>query len=106
MLAPLGHIPYATLRLGLRGGEGRDLLEWGHEAKNTGLAYAPVSQAHGHHHTQFNVSPCCTAAQTCPVPTVDSHAPLRVAFECTLAVWASGSARLLERGGGGGGEGV
>ena len=27
----------------------------GHEATDTGLAYAPVSQAHGHHHTQFNV---------------------------------------------------
>ena len=24
----------------------------GHEATDTGLAYAPVSQAHGHHHTQ------------------------------------------------------
>ena len=35
----------------------------GHEATDTGLAYAPVSQAHGHHHTQFNVLPCCTAAQ-------------------------------------------
>ena len=30
--------------------------------------------------------PCCTAAQT-------SSLPLRVAFECALAVWASGSAR-------------
>ena len=38
-------------------------------------------------------SPCCTAAQTSSVPTVDSHAPLRVAFECALAVWAYGSAR-------------
>ena len=35
----------------------------GHEATDTGLAYAPVSQAHGHHHTQFNVLPCCTAAR-------------------------------------------
>ena len=25
----------------------------GHEATDTGLAYAPVSQEHGHHHTQF-----------------------------------------------------
>ena len=58
----------------------------GHEASDTGLAYAPVSQAHGHHHTQFNVLPCCTAAQTSSVPTVDSHAPLWVAFECALAV--------------------
>ena len=33
--------------------------------------------------TQFNVLPCCTAAQT-------SLVPLRVAFECALAVWASG----------------
>ena len=65
---------------------------WGHEATDIGLAYAPVSEAHGHHHTQFNVLPCCTAAQTSSVLTVDSHAPLRVAFECALAVWASGSA--------------
>ena len=40
-----------------------------HEATDTGLAYAPVSQAHGHHHTQFNVLPCSTAAQTSSVPT-------------------------------------
>ena len=71
------------------GGGGRRV---GHEATDTGLAYAPVSQAHGHHHTQFNVLPCCTAAQTSSV--VDSHAPLWVAFECALAVWASGSARF------------
>ena len=32
----------------------------GHEATDTGLAYAPVSRAHGHHHIQFNVLPCCT----------------------------------------------
>ena len=36
--------------------------------------------------TQFNVLPCCTAAQT-------SSVPLQVAFECALTVWASGSAR-------------
>ena len=65
----------------------------GHEATDTGLAYAPVSQAHGHHHTQFNVLSCCTAVHTSSVPTVDSHAPLRVAFEWALAVWASRSAR-------------
>ena len=47
----------------------------GHEATDTGLAYAPVSQAHGHHHTQFNVLPCCTAAQTTSVPNVALHAP-------------------------------
>ena len=40
----------------------------GHEATDTGLAYAPVSQAHGHHHTRFNVLPCYTAAQTSSVP--------------------------------------
>ena len=28
-------------------------LEGGHEATDTGLAYAPVSQAHGHHHTHL-----------------------------------------------------
>ena len=53
----------------------------GHEATDTGLAYAPVSQAHGHHHTQFNVLPCCTAAQTSSVPSVALHSPLQVAIE-------------------------
>ena len=47
------------------------LVRSGHEATDTGLAYAPVSQAHGHHHTQFNVLPCCTAAQTRSVPSCD-----------------------------------
>ena len=63
---------------------------WGHEATDTGLAYAPVSQAHGHHHTQFNVLPCCTAAQTSSVPIVALRLPLQVAIA----------------GGGGGGGGV
>ena len=49
------------------------LYREGHEATDTGLAYAPLSQAHGHHHTQFNVLPCCTAAQTKSV-----HLPHRV----------------------------
>ena len=48
----------------------------GHEATDTRLAYAPVSRAHGHHDTQFNVLPCCTAAQTRSVPSVVSHVPL------------------------------
>ena len=51
-----------------------------------GLAYAPVSQAHGHHHTQFNVLPCCIAAQTRSVPNVASRVPLQVAIESSLAV--------------------
>ena len=54
---------------------------WGHEATDTGLAYAPVSEAHGHHHTQFNVLPCCTAAQTRSVPNVALRSPLHVAIE-------------------------
>ena len=33
----------------------------GHEATETGLAYAPVSQAHGHNHI-VQCYPCCTAA--------------------------------------------
>ena len=33
----------------------------GHEATETGLAYAPVSQAHGHNHI-VQCSACCTAA--------------------------------------------
>ena len=40
----------------------------GHEATDTELAYAPVSQAHGHHHTQFTAnqisSECCLAFAT------------------------------------------
>ena len=36
-----------------QGGERR-----GHEATDTGIAYAPVSHAHGHHHTRFSVLPC------------------------------------------------
>ena len=34
---------------------------WGHEATETGLAYAPVSQAHGHNHI-VQCFACCTAA--------------------------------------------
>ena len=33
----------------------------GHEATETGLAYAPVSQAHGHNHI-VQCFACCTAA--------------------------------------------
>ena len=50
----------------------------GHEATDTGLAYAPVSQAHGHHHI-VQCFPCCTAAQT-------SSEPLQVAVDCALAL--------------------
>ena len=32
----------------------------GHEATDTGLAYAPVSQAHGHNHIVQCFSRCCT----------------------------------------------
>ena len=49
--------------------------------------------------TQFNVLPCCTAAQT-------SSVPLQVAFDCALAVCTSGSPRTHHpptRGGGAGG---
>ena len=40
------------LVLGTAGAAGCVLVpQWqGHEATDTGLAYAPVSQAHGHHH--------------------------------------------------------
>ena len=36
-------------------------LHKGHEATETGLAYAPVSQAHGHNHI-VQCFACCTAA--------------------------------------------
>ena len=35
----------------------------GHEAMDTGLAYAPVSQAHGHHHSVQ----CFASLQRCSV---------------------------------------
>ena len=41
----------------------------GHEAADTGLAYAPVSQAHGHHHSaQCFASLHRSAARFCTTP--------------------------------------
>ena len=62
-------------------------LSGGHEATETGLAYAPVSQAHGHNHIVQCVS-CCTAAQT-------SSVPHHVVVDCALALvlWTLRSAR-------------
>ena len=62
-------------------------LRKGHEATETGLAYAPVSQAHGHNHIVQCV-PCCTAALT-------SSVPHQVVADCTLAsvLWTLRSAR-------------
>ena len=59
----------------------------GHEATETGLAYAPVSQAHGHNHIVQCFS-CCTAAQT-------SSVPHQVVADCALALvlWTLRSAR-------------
>ena len=59
----------------------------GHEATETGLAYAPVSQAHGHNHIVQCFS-CCTAAQT-------SSVPHHVVADCALALvlWTLRSAR-------------
>ena len=59
----------------------------GHEATETGLAYALVSQAHGHNHIVQCVS-CCTTAQT-------SSVPHQVVADCTLALvlWTLRSAR-------------
>ena len=59
----------------------------GHEATEPGLAYAPVSQAHGHNHIVQCFS-CCTAAQT-------SSVPHQVVAECALALvlWTPRSAR-------------
>ena len=42
---------------------------WGHDATDTGLAYAPVSQAHGHHHSvQCFASLHRSAARFCTTP--------------------------------------
>ena len=59
----------------------------GHEATETGLAYAPVSQAHGHNHIVQCFS-CCTTAQT-------SYVPHQVVADCALALvlWTRRSAR-------------
>ena len=41
----------------------------GHEATDTGFAYAPVSQAHGHHHSvQCFALLHCSAYQFCTTP--------------------------------------
>ena len=42
-------------------GEGGEHGRRGHEATETGLAYAPVSQAHGHNHI-VQCFACCTVA--------------------------------------------
>ena len=59
----------------------------GHEATDTGLAYAPVSRAHGHNHIVQCFSRC-TAAQT-------SSVPHQVVSDCALALvlWTLRSAR-------------
>ena len=59
----------------------------GHEATETGLAYAPVSQVHGHNHIVRCFS-CCTAAQT-------SSVPHKVVADCALAsvLWTLRSTR-------------
>ena len=45
------------------------LLNFGHEATDTGLAYAPVSQAHGHNHIVQCISSLhCSANQLCNTP--------------------------------------
>ena len=64
-------------RRGLSGG-GSGRVSWGggapggslgHEATDTGLAYAPVSQAHGHHHSvQCFASLHRSAARFCTTP--------------------------------------
>ena len=56
---------------GGEGGLGGGVLggAMGHEATDTGLAYAPVSQAHGHHHTvQCFALLHCSVEQFCTTP--------------------------------------
>ena len=90
------HGPNTTISQTLWGG--------GHEATETGLAYAPVSQAHGHNHIVQCFSRC-TAAQAVSVP----H---QVVADCALALvlWTLRSARThhpptVPYGGGRGGAG-
>ena len=66
----------------------KKLKRWypgGHEATELG-SHTPPCHKRMVITTQFNVLPCCTAAQT-------NSVPLRVAFDCALAVWAFGLAR-------------
>ena len=44
----------------------------GHDATDTGLAYAPVSQAHGHHHNQCIVLLHCSTSISGSIGVSDS----------------------------------
>ena len=62
-------LPYCVWRVPRGGGGGGTCLSGGHEATDTGLAYAPVSQAHGHHHiVQCFALLSCSADQFCTTP--------------------------------------
>ena len=64
--------------------------EQGHEATDTGLAYAPVSQAHGHHHMQFIVLLGCS----CSANQISTECCLEFATQCGYRMFLglSGSA--------------
>ena len=64
-------VKFPNEKKGEMGGKVENGGKWakmGHEATNTGFAYAPVSQAHGHHHS-LQCFACCTAAQRRPGQT-------------------------------------
>ena len=64
----LGYLP-PTLGLAIGEDAVMKLGHGGHEATDTGLAYAPVSQAHGHNHiAQCFSSLHCSADQFCTTP--------------------------------------
>ena len=57
--------------------------QWvGHEATETGFAYAPVSQAHGHNHI-VQCYACCTAVHC----SVDQFCTNQVVADCALALF-------------------
>ena len=58
----------------------------GHEATDTGFAYAPVSQAHGHHHTVQ-----CCALLHC---SADQFYTTLGGFDCALALGGGGGGWL------------
>ena len=61
----------------------------GHEATDTGLAYAPVSQAHGHNHiVQCFSSLHCSADQFCTTPRGSTRGGGGGAFLQNVKSWS------------------
>ena len=90
------------------------LAQGGHEATDTGLAYAPVSQAHGHHHSVQCFNKCLAALQRWPVqyhsrwfafarglPTYPGQLAPTTLPQCRLVSNSRSAGLSLPQGGGG-----